>query len=140
MFILTINQLNLLYNLKQRGSYLINHVRGNLLHKHGNFSLQVFLHSLLLLSESQIYEFCEPEIRVSVEHYFEKVDWFWAPTNNAVTSSLLSKEATLSFPLILSLISPGVRNLRPKSKKLTEVILRVYIKRWKIEEYFRFKA
>lgn len=32
-----------------------------------------------------------------------------------------------------------ITNLKPKSKKLTEVILRVYIKRWKIEEYFRFK-
>ena len=32
-----------------------------------------------------------------------------------------------------------ISNLNPKSKKLTEVILRVYIKRWKIEEYFRFK-
>lgn len=32
-----------------------------------------------------------------------------------------------------------ITNLKPKSKKLTQVILRVYIKRWKIEEYFRFK-
>ena len=32
-----------------------------------------------------------------------------------------------------------ISNLRAKSKKLTEVILRVYLKRWKIEEYFRFK-
>lgn len=32
-----------------------------------------------------------------------------------------------------------ISNLKPESKKLTEVILRVYIKRWKIEEYFRFK-
>jgi len=32
-----------------------------------------------------------------------------------------------------------ISNLNPESKKLTEVILRVYIKRWKIEEYFRFK-
>ena len=29
-----------------------------------------------------------------------------------------------------------ISNLNPKSKKLTEVILRVYIKRWKIKEYF----
>ncbi|SDF60976.1 Transposase DDE domain-containing protein, partial [Halanaerobium congolense] len=32
-----------------------------------------------------------------------------------------------------------ISNLKPESKKLTEVILRVYIKRWKVEEYFRFK-
>ncbi|KXS46000.1 MULTISPECIES: transposase [unclassified Candidatus Frackibacter] len=32
-----------------------------------------------------------------------------------------------------------ISNLKPKSKRLTRVILKTYIKRWKIEEYFRFK-
>jgi len=32
-----------------------------------------------------------------------------------------------------------ITNLKPKSKKLTHTILKVYLKRWKIEEYFRFK-
>lgn len=32
-----------------------------------------------------------------------------------------------------------ITNLKPKAKKLTLAILKAYIKRWKIEEYFRFK-
>jgi len=32
-----------------------------------------------------------------------------------------------------------ITNIKPKSKRLTIVILKAYIKRWKIEEYFRFK-
>ena len=32
-----------------------------------------------------------------------------------------------------------ITNVKPKAKKLTLAILKVYIKRWKIEEYFRFK-
>ncbi|HMA60444.1 MAG TPA: transposase [Halanaerobiales bacterium] len=32
-----------------------------------------------------------------------------------------------------------ISNLKPKSKKLSLAILKAYIKRWKIEEYFRFK-
>lgn len=32
-----------------------------------------------------------------------------------------------------------ITNLKPNSKKLTHTILKVYLKRWKIEEYFRFK-
>lgn len=32
-----------------------------------------------------------------------------------------------------------ITNLKPKSKKLTHTIVKVYLKRWKIEEYFRFK-
>ncbi len=32
-----------------------------------------------------------------------------------------------------------ISNLNPKSKKLTKTILETYLKRWKIEEYFRFK-
>jgi len=32
-----------------------------------------------------------------------------------------------------------ISNLKPKSKKLTKTILEAYLKRWKIEEYFRFK-
>ncbi|QTL99777.1 transposase [Iocasia frigidifontis] len=32
-----------------------------------------------------------------------------------------------------------ITNLRPKAKKLTLTILKAYIKRWRIEEYFRFK-
>jgi len=32
-----------------------------------------------------------------------------------------------------------ISNLKPEAKKLTLAILKYYIKRWKIEEYFRFK-
>lgn len=32
-----------------------------------------------------------------------------------------------------------ISNIKPKSKKLTLAILEVYLKRWRIEEYFRFK-
>lgn len=32
-----------------------------------------------------------------------------------------------------------ITNIKPKAKKLTLAILKAYIKRWKIEEYFRFK-
>ena len=32
-----------------------------------------------------------------------------------------------------------ISNLKPEAKKLTLAILKCYIKRWKIEEYFRFK-
>src|SRR5690554_70459 len=32
-----------------------------------------------------------------------------------------------------------ITNLKPKAKRLSLAILKVYIKRWKIEEYFRFK-
>ncbi|WP_233486943.1 MULTISPECIES: transposase [unclassified Halanaerobium] len=32
-----------------------------------------------------------------------------------------------------------ISNVKPKTKKLTLAILKYYIKRWKIEEYFRFK-
>jgi hypothetical protein len=32
-----------------------------------------------------------------------------------------------------------ISNLKPESKKLTKTIYEAYLKRWKIEEYFRFK-
>src|SRR5699024_4601532 len=32
-----------------------------------------------------------------------------------------------------------ITNIMPKDKRLTLAILKVYLKRWKIEEYFRFK-
>lgn len=32
-----------------------------------------------------------------------------------------------------------ISNIQPKSKKLTLAILKVYLRRWRIEEYFRFK-
>jgi IS4 transposase len=32
-----------------------------------------------------------------------------------------------------------ITNLNPNSKRLTLAVLKAYIKRWRIEEYFRFK-
>jgi len=32
-----------------------------------------------------------------------------------------------------------ISNLKPESKKLTRTIFKAYLKRWKVEEYFRFK-
>lgn len=66
-----------------------------------------------------------------------KVKFSYAPIK---LPALPQKELTLviihgygKLPILL------ITNIKPQAKKLTLAIVKVYLKRWKIEEYFRFK-